>query len=145
MAMTRLAFILLAAAAMAKSPVDPVNKDGGGSAVKGYDVVAYFTESKPVKGSPQFTANWMGAKYQFASVENKQAFEKDPEKYAPRFGGYCAWAVGHGYTADADPQAWKIVDGKLYLNYNRDVQKKWSADQGKWIAEAEKNWPGLHK
>ena len=139
---------LLATALFAadKPPVDPVNKNSAGLAIKGYDAVAYFTESKPVKGSPQFTAEWNGARWQFASQEHRDMFQGEPAKYAPQYGGYCAWAVGHNYTADADPQAWKIVDGKLYLNYNKAVQDKWSPDAAsKWIPDANKNWSGLHK
>ena len=132
-------------AAFAKTPVEPVNKSKTGLAVKGYDVVAYFEQSEPHKGSTEFTFTWMSATWQFSSAKNRDLFMAGPEKYAPQFGGYCAWAVGHAYTADADPEAWKIVDGKLYLNYNKDVQKKWSTETTKWIEDGKKNWPGLHK
>ncbi|MCI0392003.1 MAG: YHS domain-containing protein, partial [Acidobacteria bacterium] len=101
----------------AAAAVDPVNKNLFGTALKGYDAVAYFKEGHPVKGKDEFRHDWMGAKWYFASVANRDEFAKSPEKYAPQFGGYCAWAVGHGYTASIDPQAWKIVDRKLYLNY----------------------------
>ncbi|MBI4910774.1 MAG: YHS domain protein [Acidobacteria bacterium] len=146
--MNRRIFFLVAwacAAGIAKDPVKPVNANRMGVAVKGYDVVAYFTESKPVKGSPQFSFDWMGAKWQFASAAHRDQFSAEPAKYAPQYGGYCAWAVGHNYTADTDPEAWRIVDGKLYLNYNKSVQQKWEQDRGKWIADADKNWPTLHQ
>jgi YHS domain-containing protein len=137
-------FLLMTLLAAGKDPVAAVNTKGG-VAVKGYDTVAYFNQSKPVKGSSQFTHEWMGARWQFASQANLDAFRKEPERYAPKFGGYCAWAVSNNYTADIDAEAWKIVDGKLYLNYSKDVQKKWEQDQYNRIQSAEKNWPGLHK
>ena len=131
--------------ATAKSPVDPVNKNGQNVAIKGYDPVAYFTQSKPLKGTAQFTYVWGGATWWFANALDRDMFAAEPAKYAPQFGGYCAWAVGHNYTADTDPEAWKIVDGKLFLNYSRDIQKKWEKDQAKWIEDATRNWPSLHK
>lgn len=130
---------------MAKDRVEPVFTHSGATAIRGYDPVAYFRDGKPVRGVPQFATQWMGATWQFANASNRDAFQQAPEKYAPQFGGYCAWAVGHNYTASTDPEAWKIVDGKLYLNYSKDVQKKWEQDQAKWITEAGKNWPELHK
>lgn len=138
-------FALTLTAAWAAAPVDPVNKNRSGVALKGYDPVAYFKQAKPVKGSAQFTHEWMGARWQFASAGNRDAFAANPSQYAPEFGGYCSWAVSQGYTADVDPDAWKIVDGKLYLNYSKDVQKKWEQDVGKRIEQANRNWPGLHK
>ena len=126
------------------SPVDPLNAKSG-LAVRGYDVVAYFKESKPVIGSAEFEHEWMGARWRFASKANRDTFVQSPEKFAPQFGGYCAWAVGHNYTADGDPEAWRIVDGKLYLNYDRSVQKKWEQDRARWIERGHRNWPGLHK
>src|SRR5262245_28023930 len=123
--MRRFALIVVAFAimplALGVAAVDPINKNLVGTALKGYDAVAYFKESKPVKGKSEYRHDWMGAKWYFASAANRDEFAKDPEKYAPQFGGYCAWAVGHGYTANIDPEAWKIMDGKLYLNYSKDV------------------------
>ena len=136
---------LQSAIALAGSPVDPVNKDHASIAIKGYDTVAYFKDGKPVKASGQYSHSWNGATWQFSSEETRNLFAADPAKYAPQFGGYCAWAVGHGYTANIDPEAWKIIEGKLYLNYNKDIQKKWQADSANWIGEAERNWPKLHK
>jgi YHS domain-containing protein len=129
----------------ARSHVDPVNKSGSGVALKGYDPVAYFTESKPVNGSQQFEYEWMGAKWWFASATDRDRFASKPEQYAPQFGGYCAWAVSNNYTADGDPEAWKIVDGKLYVNYNKSVQNKWEQDLNKRIDDAVRNWPSLHR
>jgi hypothetical protein len=136
---------ILAVAASGASPVDPVNKDRKGLGLHGYDPVAYFLEGKPVKGDPQFTYQWMGATWHFANAANRDTFAADPARHAPQFGGYCSWAVSQGYTANIDPQAWKIVDGKLYLNYNKSVQKTWEKDVATRIEEATRNWPKLHK
>jgi hypothetical protein len=139
------AFILSTTALFSKSPVDPINRDPSGVAVKGYDPVAYFEQSKPVKGSPGITHEWNGAIWRFASSHSRDLFIADPGKYAPQYGGYCAWAVSNNYTADTDPTAWKIIDGKLYLNYDKSVQKKWEPEASKRIVNADRNWPGLHK
>lgn len=112
-------------------------------AVQGYDPVAYFTEGKPVKGTKTFATTWNGAEFRFASAANRDAFKANPEKYAPQYGGYCAWAVSQGYTAKGDAKHWKIVDGKLYLNYNTSVQKKWEGDIPGFISAANTNWPDV--
>ncbi len=145
---TRRLFLGLAATALALSAqtkVDPVNHDRSGVAIRGYDPVAYFTAGKPTKGDPKLTVAWGGAKWLFASTANRDLFAQDPEKYTPQFGGYCAYAVSKGYTAEIDPQAWKVVDGKLYLNYSLDVREMWQKEQAERIAAANKNWPGLHR
>jgi hypothetical protein len=129
----------------AAASADPINKNGSGVAIKGYDPVAYFTQSKPVKGSPNFTHQWMGATWQFASAEDRDMFAKEPEKFAPKYGGYCAYGVSQGHTAPIDPEAWTIIEGKLYLNYSQGVKKTWSGDTNKYIDMAEKKWPELHK
>jgi len=117
-----------------------------GKAIRGTDPVAYFTEGKPVEGDSDFTHNWMDAKWYFANAANRDAFAKDPERYAPQFGGYCAWAVSQNYTASTDPDAWKIVGGKLYLNYSKGVQQQW-VDGGVdiLIAQGDKNWPAIRE
>lgn len=126
--------------------VDPVNKSlFGGVAIRGHDPVAYFVESKPVKGSDDFEVEWNGATWRFSSARNRDTFKATPETYAPQYGGYCAWAVSQGYTAGIDPDAWKIVDGKLYLNYSKDVQKDWEADIAGNIRKGDQNWPKLLK
>jgi hypothetical protein len=114
-----------------------------GVAIEGTDTVAYFTESKAVEGSSRFTHEWKGAKWRFVSAANRELFAAAPEKYAPQFGGWCAWAVKEGYTASIDPDAWKIVDGKLYLNYSKSVQSQWVGDIPGNIKKAEANWPRL--
>ena len=115
----------------------------GGVAIEGTDPVAYFTEGKAVKGSSGFTHRWKGATWRFKNAANRDAFAAEPEKYAPKFGGYCAWAVSRGYTADIDPEAWKIYRGKLYLNYSKGVQAQWTEDIPGNIAKAESHWPGV--
>lgn len=121
--------------------LDPVNKTGAGLALKGYDAVAYFTEGRPVSGDERYEHTWKGARWLFVSAGNRDAFAKDPERYAPVYGGYCAYAVSHGYTADGDPQVWKIVEDRLYLNYNREAQKLWGEDIPGNIAKGDENWP----
>ncbi len=123
--------------------LDPVYSDFLGKAIRGYDPVAYFTQSKPVKGDSDFTYRWNDAKWYFSSAENRDAFVKKPEKFAPQYGGYCAWAVSKGYTAKIDPNAWNIHDGKLYLNYSKSVQASWQQDIPGNIASGDKNWPKL--
>ena len=134
-----------AAISAAASLVDPVEKDSKGVAVKGYDVVAYFTDSRPVKGSPNFAQNWNGATWWFANADHRDQFRAAPQKFAPEYGGYCAYGVSQGHAVPIDPEAWKIIDGKLYLNYSKSVQKKWSEAIPKHIDEANRNWPTLHK
>ncbi len=112
-------------------------------AVSGYDPVAYFTEGRPVKGNSSITHSYMGAQWRFASEENKALFVEAPDQYAPQYGGYCAWAVSQGYTASADPEQWSIVDGKLYLNYDANVQRRWQKDIPGFIAAADENWPSI--
>ncbi|MBO9711685.1 YHS domain-containing (seleno)protein [Sphingomonas sp.] len=112
-------------------------------AVGGYDPVAYFRQGKPVKGNARFAFSWQGAEYRFASAANRDDFRADPGHYAPRYGGYCAWAVAHGYTAPGDPKAWTIVKDRLYLNYDADVRRQWSKDIPRYIADANRNWPGV--
>lgn len=115
--------------------------DRNGLAIRGTDPVAYFTEEKPVRGSAEFEYEWMGSTWRFASAENRDLFSENPDQYAPQYGGYCAYAVANGYTASIDPNAWRIVDGKLYLNFNRRVQNLWQQDIPGHIAKGDANWP----
>jgi YHS domain-containing protein len=112
-------------------------------ALGGYDTVAYHTQGAPVKGQAAFETTWKGALWRFASAENMAKFKAAPDAYAPQFGGYCAWAVSQNYTASGDPLIWKIVNGKLYVNYDASVQKTWEKDIPGNIAKADKNWPGV--
>jgi YHS domain-containing protein len=123
--------------------IAPVYSNWRGLAIRGFDPVAYFTEGRPVEGSSEHTAEWMGATWRFASAANRDRFVAGPERYAPRYGGYCAYAVAKGETASIDPEAWKIVDGKLYLNYSRDIQETWEKDIPGYVEKADRNWPKL--
>lgn len=122
---------------------DAVNAGFFGTAIKGYDPVAYFTEGRPVEGSRSFTHDWQGATWRFASAANRDRFAAAPEAYAPRYGGFCAWAVSQGYTADIDPAAWHIADGRLYLNYSLGVREQWLVDVSGHIAKGDANWPAI--
>lgn len=114
-----------------------------GTAINGYDAVAYFTENKPVKGNANFSAKWNNSTWVFASKENLEKFKASPEKYAPQFGGFCAFGMSRGYTAPTDPNAFTIVNDKLYLNYNLQVKEEWSKDRDNLINKADKNWSDL--
>jgi len=114
-------------------------------AVGGYDPVAYFTESKPVKGSKKFQFEYKGADWYFKSQENLDLFKADPDKYAPQYGGYCAYAVGINQTAKGDPDHWDIVDGKLYLNYDANTRRLWKEKPDFYIEEAKTYWPSVLK
>lgn len=116
------------------------------NAVGGYDTVAYFTEGKPVKGKKQFKTSYKGADWLFSSQKNLDLFKASPDKYAPQYGGYCAYAVGaYKDLVSADPTAWKIVDNKLYLNYDADIQKEWAKDIPGYVKKGDANWPSLNK
>jgi YHS domain-containing protein len=111
------------------------------TALGGYDPVAYFTQGKAVAGKRDITFTWKGVSWRFATESNRDVFKENPDAYAPQYGGYCAWAVSRGYTAKGDPRYWKVVDGKLYLNYDAGVQKDWEKDIPANIRKADANWP----
>lgn len=115
------------------------------TAISGYDAVAYFRDGKPVKGVKAFSTSYQGAQWRFSSADNLAAFEADPAAYAPQYGGYCAWAVAQDYTAPGNPKNWAIVDGRLYLNYNDDIQSRWQKDIPGFIAKGNANWPNVLK
>lgn len=112
----------------------------GTTAIKGYDPVAYFTEGKAVKGSEEFTHEYKGATWQFATAEHRDLFAATPTKYEPQYGGWCAYAMADGKKFKIDPNAWQIHEGKLYLNYNAKIQKIWISERAKRIADADANW-----
>lgn len=116
-----------------------------GAAIDGYDPVAYFKENKPVKGSNAFTVTHEGSTFRFASAANRDAFVADPKKYAPQYGGFCAYAVASGYKAKIEPDAFTIVDGKLYLNYDQSIQRRWRRDIPGYIKKGDRNWPEVSK
>lgn len=116
-----------------------------GLAIDGYDPIAYFIEKKPVKGSSQFRADFQGSTFQFASAAHRDAFAADPSKFAPQYGGYCAYGMAKGYKATIDPAAFTVVGDKLYLNYSETVQSQWLSDVPGYIRKADANWPDVKK
>ncbi|MDW3152704.1 YHS domain-containing (seleno)protein [Vibrio sp. 779(2023)] len=123
--------------------LEPVYSDFWGRAIKGYDSVSYFTDGIAAKGDSDFIYQWNGSKWLFSSQQNLELFVSNPEKYAPQYGGYCAWAVSKGYAANIDPNAWNVVEGKLYLNYSKSVQETWQKDIKGNVAKANVHWPNL--
>lgn len=129
------------------SPVlatDLVNVSGASRvALDGYDPVAFFTDARPMNGSPFIKATYGGADYFFATEEHKQLFTADPEKYAPQYGGFCAYGVGYDALFPVEIDTWQIRNGKLYLNLNSEILEKFNADFEGNVAKANKSWPGL--
>lgn len=122
----------------------PIYSHKSKGAIRGADAVAYWNlepGANAVLGSDEFTYRWMGAVWKFASAENRDKFAADPQKYAPQYGGYCAFAVSHNFTKSVQPNVWEIVDGKLYLNFNRTAYRKWAKDIDTAIVRGDKNWP----
>ena len=119
------------------------NLDGNGVALQGYDPVAFFTDNRPVKGDPHFRSQYRGATYYFASAGHKATFEKEPAKYEPQFGGFCAYGTSRGKTAPIKIEAWQIVNGRLLMQYDLDVKAKFNSDPQENLSKADKNWPGL--
>ena len=130
------AFLLVCAWSTANA--DTFSDSAG--AIRGYDPVAYHIEMKPVLGDPAYTLEYDNATWRFSSQENLQMFQEDPERYAPQYGGYCAYAMSKGHRASTDPQAWTIVNGKLYLNHSLGVRKTWLKRAKHYIAKADANW-----
>jgi YHS domain-containing protein len=141
-----IALVFLAAGAAGAARAEkPEVFSANGAAIGGYDAVAYFTEKKPVKGNPQFSVEWKGAVWHFASAANRDAFKAAPANYAPQYGGYCAYGAAQGLAVAVDPLQWRVVDGKLYLNVNKNVQDRWLKDIPGYIEAANKNWPDILK
>ncbi|MCG6856441.1 MAG: YHS domain-containing protein [Salaquimonas sp.] len=136
-----LALVLASASAVFAGEAEIYTGEIPGVAINGYDPVAYFTEDKPVAGSEAITASWKGATWRFASEANKAAFVENPEKYAPQYGGYCAYAVAQGATASTVPEAFTVVNDKLYLNFSSGVRQLWRKDTAGNISKADTNWP----
>jgi YHS domain-containing protein len=116
-----------------------------GIAIGGYDVVAYFSQKKATEGSSKYTFDWDGSKWQFSSPANLDSFKLSPEKYAPQFGGYCAYGCSESHLAPTDPEAFTILDNKLYLNYNKKVKEMWIKDTNNRIRLATEYWSTLNK
>jgi YHS domain-containing protein len=132
-------FVILGINAFAQAEIFST-KEG---AINGYDPVAYFTEGKPIVGTKENAFVWKGETWYFSSTANLNTFKSSPEKYAPQFGGYCAYGLSRGYKAKSEPDAWTITNGKLYLNYNLDVRKIWNEKQSEFIDKANQNWPAV--
>jgi YHS domain-containing protein len=117
-----------------------------GLGAKGYDVVSYFTDKKPAQGSDKFTTSYGGVTWQFVSAEHRDMFAASPAKYAPQYGGFCSWGVAQGKLFDVDPvNGWTISDGKLYLNFNGEINKTFARDTEGFVSKAERNWPSLNR
>lgn len=134
--------ILLTTSLFAQS-IKFTGKDG--VAIKGYDPVAYFNQQKAVEGSDSYTTDWSGSKWKFVSQASLDSFKLAPEKYAPQYGGFCAYGTSENHLSPTDPKAWTVVDGKLYLNYNLDVKNLWIKDTSNRIKAADGFWPSLNK
>lgn len=115
----------------------------GGTAIKGYDPVAFFTDGKAVKGSDKLMYSWHGASWQFATQKNLDMFKANPDKYAPQYGGYCAYGTAQGHKAPIEIDTWTIAGNKLYFNYDQDVKSKWMKDQPGYIRKADMQWPSI--
>lgn len=136
-----LTFVLVSAPVFAG---DLVNVAGASKiAISGYDPVAFFTDAKPVNGSPFINATYQGATYFFASDEHKQLFAQTPDRYAPQYGGFCSYGIALGALFPVDISTWQVRNDKLYLNLNQDILKKFNADFDVNVVKAEKNWPAL--
>lgn len=130
-----------AAHAVPSQPAPLVSATDEGIAIGGYDAISYFSDGGPIPGSSAFEHRWNGAVWRFASLEARERFAANPEAFAPQFGGYCAWAVSQNYLAPGDPEVWRIVDGRLYLNFNERAKQLWEADLEAAIDQGRKNWP----
>ena len=138
------AIAVVAVLSASASAADLVNVSGASKvALNGYDTVAFFTDSRPLNGSPFISAEYQGATYFFTTEEHKQLFTANPAKYAPQFGGFCAFGVALDKLFPVDISTWQVRDGKLYLNLNPDIRKKFNADFSANAAKASTNWPGL--
>lgn len=140
-----LALALMVVHAVAAYAGQRVNKDGDQIAILGFDTVAYFTEGRPVAGTADFEHAWQGATWRFSKAEHRDLFAEDPERYAPRYGGFCAGAMARGFRLTIDPEAWIIVDDKLYLNFSHRGVDLLVANPDKQIAKADENWKTLGK
>jgi YHS domain-containing protein len=114
-----------------------------GVALDGYDAVAFFNQAKPVKGSESFSYSWQGAKWLFADKNDLEKFKESPVKYAPQYGGYCAYGVSQGHKAPIEADTWTILDNKLYFNYDAKVKATWMKNQSVYIDQANSKWPAI--
>jgi hypothetical protein len=144
MRFTILAILFITAFPLLLLATQPVNKSTWkGIAIKGYDCVSYHIESKAVKGKKDFSAKHLGATWLFSSKVNRDKFINSPQTYLPQYNGFCAWAMANGYKAKIDPESFAVIEKKLYLNYNKDIQSKWEEDQTRLISLANLEWKKL--
>jgi len=134
--------LLLAAAASPPAAADDFNARGG-LAISGYDPVAYIAEGRARRGASAYHADWRGSRWLFVSSANRDAFLAEPDRYAPRYGGWCAYGMAHGYKAPIDPEAWTVVGDRLYLNYSKSVRRTWLGDVPGFLAKADAHWPAV--
>jgi len=139
------AFVVVLGLAVSNAPASRADSgtEVATAGVGGYDPVSYFTGSGPVRGSGRYAAEYQGVTYLFSNEANKAAFEKDPAKYLPAYGGYCAYGVAKGKKFWADPTVWEIVDGTLYLNLDKSIQQEWDKDKPGYITKADSNWGSI--
>jgi len=117
----------------------------GDLALKGYDPVAYFTDGRAVEGRTEFVLEYADATWRFVSAVHRDLFAADPERYAPQYGGYCAWGISQAKRFDGDAEVWKVVGGKLYVNYNKEIEAAWGQDISGFIGKADANWPAMKR
>jgi len=145
--MLKILFVFAAFASITGCATNPIfvapDAEGKPAAIRGYDAVGYHTDGKPVLGGPEFTHRWQGAEWRFASAANRDAFASAPERYAPQYGGYCAYGASHGLKVSTEPAAFTIVGDKLYLNYSIPVRNTWDKDRKRHIHRADARWPTL--
>lgn len=139
------AFAAFFAACSGTNGIARISTDADGRAIRGFDTVAYFTDQAPIPGDAKYSFVWNGAKWLFANADNLEKFKQSPENFVPQFGGYCSNSMSHGTMMDGDPQAWKIVGGKLYLNSNQKAKTEWEADQDNLIKRGDSNWAEVQK
>ena len=132
--------VMVLVASVASAPAFAGEYSHSTPGISGYDPVAYFTDGKPVRGSGFHVAVVDGVTYAFASAEHQKMFEANPQKYLPAYGGYCAYGLGVGKKFVADPEVWRIVEGKLYLNLDKGIQQKWEKDIPGFIKKGDSNW-----
>jgi len=148
-AITSTLFMLLLGVAQMSFAADPdIYSHKKHGAIRGADVVAFWSLNPgddSVRGDKEISHDYKGATWHFSSVENRDLFAAEPEKYLPEFGGYCAFAASHGFTKSVKPDYWHIVEGKLYLNYNRTADRRWLKDRDAAIVRANQNWPDVLK
>ncbi len=142
--LTFLLFLLFLVSSEGAFAIDEINTTFFGNlAIEGYDAVAYFSEGRAVEGDEDFEMVWKDANWRFANAANLAAFRENPEKFAPQYGGYCAWAVSQNDTAGIDPTQFTVYNGKLYLNYSKRISARWKLNKDAFIVDADRYWPQL--